>query len=225
MWVTHLSSKRKSINRTSYNTSTVLTLPFSSQWRTIREDGVIPFMYTIVKPEADGKLSITVYRKPTHTDQYLQWDSHHHLSAKFSAIHTLSHSTPTVCDNPELLHKEKTHFRNALAQCKYPKWTLDKVQRRLNKHSSEAPDVANNQSTTGAQPDTKEVKTKGHTVIPYTKVSLKVSRRSVVGMAYRPIPKVVIPSETYYSPQSTKTLWSAKVGPFNVVTSLVMINA
>ena len=38
-----------------------------------KEDGSIPFLDTIVKPEADGCLSITVYRKPTHTDQYLQW--------------------------------------------------------------------------------------------------------------------------------------------------------
>ena len=44
-----------------------------------KEDGAIPFLDTIVKPEANGKLSITVYRKPTHTDQYLQWDNHHHF--------------------------------------------------------------------------------------------------------------------------------------------------
>ena len=61
-----------------------------------KEDGTIPFLDTIVKPEADGKLSTTVYRKPTHIDQYLQWDSHHHLSAKFSVIHTLSHRAQTV---------------------------------------------------------------------------------------------------------------------------------
>ena len=152
MWMTHLLSKRKSINRTSYNTSTVLTLPFSLQWRTIRRIGAIPFLDTIVKPEAGWKLSTTVYRTPTHTDQYLQWDSHHYLSAKFSVIHTLSHRAQTVCSNPELLQKEKIHLRNTLTQCKYPKWTLDKVKRRLNKPSSEASDGSNNQGTTGAQP-------------------------------------------------------------------------
>ena len=132
-----------------------------------KEDGAIPFLDTI-QPEADGKLFTTMYRKPTHTDQYLQWDSHHHLSARFSVIHTLSHRAQTVCSNPELLQKEKTHLRKALIQCKYPKWALDKVERRLNKPSSEASDGANNQGTTGAQPATKEVKTKGHIVIPYT---------------------------------------------------------
>ena len=37
-----------------------------------KENGAFPCLDTIVKPEADGRLSITVYRKPTHTDQYLQ---------------------------------------------------------------------------------------------------------------------------------------------------------
>ena len=55
---------------------------------TNKEDGAIPFVDTIAKSEADGNLSITVYRKPTHTDQYLQWDSHHDLLTKFSVIHT-----------------------------------------------------------------------------------------------------------------------------------------
>ena len=36
MWMTHLSSTRKFINRTSYNTSTVLILPSSLHWRLIK---------------------------------------------------------------------------------------------------------------------------------------------------------------------------------------------
>ena len=55
-----------------------------------KEGGAIPFLGTTVKPEADGGLSITVYRKPTYTDQYLQLDSHHQLSDKYSVINTLT---------------------------------------------------------------------------------------------------------------------------------------
>ena len=131
-----------------------------------KKDGAIPF-FTIVKPEADGNLLITVYRKPTHTNQYLQWDSHHHLSAKFSVIHTLTHRAQTLCSNPELLCKEKTHLQKVLTQCKYPKWALDKVKKRLNKPSREVTYGTNNKGTAGAQATTNEVKTKGHIVIPY----------------------------------------------------------
>ena len=133
-----------------------------------KEDGSIPFLDTIVKQEVDGSLSITVYRKPTHTDQYLQWDSHHNLSAKFSVINTLSHRAQTVCSNSELLKQEKEHLRKALTKCKYPQWALDKVEKRLNKPSSEAIDGVNNQGANSTPAATREVKSKGHIVIPYT---------------------------------------------------------
>ena len=73
-----------------------------------KEDGSIPFLDTIVKPEADGSLSITVYRKPTHTGQCLQWDSYHHFSGKFSVIHSLFHRAQTVCSKSELLQQKRT---------------------------------------------------------------------------------------------------------------------
>ena len=85
-----------------------------------KEDGAIPFLDTIVKPEANGGLSIMVDRKPTHMDQYLQWDSHHHLSAKYSVINTLTDRTKTVCNKPELLKKEMDHLQKAFTHCKYP---------------------------------------------------------------------------------------------------------
>ena len=133
-----------------------------------KEDGVIPFLDTTAKPEVDGNLSITVYRKATHMDQYLQWDSHHHLSAKFSVINTLKHRVQTVCSNPELLCKKKDHLRKALTKCKYPKWALEKVDKRLHRPSREVTNGVNNQGPSGAQPTTNEVKAKGHIVIPYT---------------------------------------------------------
>ena len=107
-----------------------------------KEDGAIPFLDTIVKPETDGKLSITIYRKPMHTDQYLQWDSHHHLSTKYSVISTLTHKAKTVYSNPDLLQKEMQHLRKALTNCNYPKLALDKVEKRLTRSTSEVNDGA-----------------------------------------------------------------------------------
>ena len=56
---------------------------------------------------------------------------------------------------------------------------------------------------------------------PAHKVFVKVSKRSVVDMAFKPTSKVAGPSKTSWSPPRTKTLWSTKVVPSigtNVVT-------
>ena len=39
-----------------------------------RADGSMPFLDTLVTPRSDGSLETKVYRKPTCTNQYLQWD-------------------------------------------------------------------------------------------------------------------------------------------------------
>ena len=54
-------------------------------------------------PLAGNSLSFKVYQKPTHTDQYLQWDSHHSLSAKYSVMGTLTHRDIVVCTDPDML--------------------------------------------------------------------------------------------------------------------------
>ena len=189
-----------------------------------KEDGSIPFLDTIVKPEADGSLSITVYRKPTHTDQYLQWDSHHHLSAKFSVIQTLSHRASTVCSNPELLQKEKEHLRKALTKCNYPKWALDKVEKRLNRPSRQVNDGGNN-----SVPSLPTMECKVRVILSYPthKVFVKASKRSVVGMASKLTSKVAEPSKTFWSPPRTRTQWSTKVVPSTgtiVMTKAVMMS-
>ena len=80
-----------------------------------------------------------------HTDQYLQWDSHHNLAAKYSVISTLTHRARTVCTKPELLNPEIQHLRKALTKCKYPKWTLDKIERRFISNNQEESNEGNNQ--------------------------------------------------------------------------------
>ena len=168
-------------------------------WFTVednKEDGSIPFLDTIVKPEADGSLSITVYRKPMHTDQYLQWDSHHHLSAKFSVINTLSHRAKTVCSRSELLHKKWTtlgrlslnvNILNGL----WTGWRKDSTSlavRPLMGLITKAPQV----------PWLSPMKSELRVTLSYPthKVFVKASRRSVVDMAFKPTSKVAVPSRT-----------------------------
>ena len=48
----------------------------------IETDNTIPFLDTSVSRDSNGLLTTTVNRKPTHTDQYLAYDSHHAQSVK-----------------------------------------------------------------------------------------------------------------------------------------------
>ena len=83
-----------------------------------RSDGAMPSLDILITPGKDGSLSTSVFRKPTHTDLYLQWDSHHTLTSKYSVIGTLQHRAQTICSNPQLLQKEEQHLKSALKKCK-----------------------------------------------------------------------------------------------------------
>ena len=78
------------------------------------EDGSTPFLAVFVMPKEDGSLSTTVYRKPTHTDLYLDWDSHHTLPSKYSVTGTLHHRPKPICSDPQLLKRKKTIYTELL---------------------------------------------------------------------------------------------------------------
>ena len=55
------------------------------------QQGALPFLGTLVTTEPNNTFSITVYRKPIHTDQYIHWDSNCHITAKQIEYNTLAH--------------------------------------------------------------------------------------------------------------------------------------
>ena len=75
-----------------------------------RPDGSMPFLDILITPKEDGSLSTTVYRKPTHTDLYLQWDSNHTITSKYSVVGTLCHRAQVICSNPELLQQDENTY-------------------------------------------------------------------------------------------------------------------
>ncbi|XP_072039555.1 uncharacterized protein [Amphiura filiformis] len=107
---------------------------------------------TVIKP--DGSLNIKIYRKPTHTDQYLNFSSNHPLQHKLGVIHTLFHRAETVISDPVDCDEEKLHITEALSKCGYPKWAFDRLNKP--KDTSKPPKDSTNTN-------------KGQVVIPYVK--------------------------------------------------------
>ena len=120
----------------------------------------MPFLDILVSPKEDGSLSTTVYRKPTHTDLYLQWDSNHTVSSKYSVVGSLYHRAQTICSSPELLQQEEEHLKQALTKCRYPVWALNKV-----KIKTKATTIKDSRGTKNSGNSIQ----KPHMVIPYYK--------------------------------------------------------
>ena len=78
----------------------------------------LPFLDTLTKPTPNS-IELTVYRKPTHTDRYLDYNSNHPISAKLPVIHTLIYRAKQVCSTPEFLTKEMDHLHKVLQDNHY----------------------------------------------------------------------------------------------------------
>ena len=108
----------------------------------MEEDEQIPFLDVCVHLQDDGSLKTTVYRKPTHTDQYLNWDSNHHLDHKRSVVRTLYNRVETHFSDTEDRVKEINHIQKVLRVNGYTKWALkipnqkDKAERQKQKQAS-----------------------------------------------------------------------------------------
>ena len=99
-------------------------------------DGSIPFLDTKVKPGPNNTIHTTVYRKPTHRDQYLHWDSNHFITAKNSVYNTLAHRAKVVSSTTEDLNKEMEHLNKALKECHFPNWALIDHNFSFNKNTT-----------------------------------------------------------------------------------------
>ena len=62
---------------------------------------------------------------------YLQWDSQHPISSKYSVVGTLHHRASIVCSNTRLFKQEEQHLQAALTRCKYPDWALNRIKMKL----------------------------------------------------------------------------------------------
>ena len=86
----------------------------------VESNGQIPFLHVLLTHEADGSISTNVYRKPTHTDQYFDFESHHPISHKRSVISNLLSRADRNSSTVTSKKSEDEHVPSAMKHNGYP---------------------------------------------------------------------------------------------------------
>ena len=107
----------------------------------VEREGSLPFLDTLLQRRDDGSLDVTVYRKPTHTDRYLDFQSHHPSHVKRGLVRCLYDRARSITTRQENLKKEECHLAEVLKQNGYPSSFIrsSSVPSRRNVEVTEAP--------------------------------------------------------------------------------------
>ncbi len=139
------------------------------------EGGQIAMLDANIKKDGQGKLSFSVYRKKTHTDQYLQYSSNQPLQHKLGVIRTLYHRAMTICSSEEEKLAEIDHLQKVLSISGYTKSAWKNATR------PKAPTVPRDPSQT---------RKKGSITLPYvghlSDAIARVIRKSGVAVHLKP---------------------------------------
>ncbi|XP_072028416.1 uncharacterized protein [Amphiura filiformis] len=150
------------------------------------QNGKIPFLDTLIVRKEDGSVKLLVYRKKTHTDQYLNFDSQHPLHQKIGVVRTLLDRMHTIVtegkDKEE--EEEESRIKKAVYSCGYPKWAFDKAKQQVEAK-------ADLDKTKRERKNTKQdTETKGMVVIPYveglSEKLQRIFRKHKISVAMKP---------------------------------------
>jgi len=100
------------------------------------EEGRLPFLDTTVVVRDDGSITTTVYRKKTHTDQYLNFQSNHPIDHKRSVVRTLQNRAKLLVPEKRERTLEQRHIREALSANNYPRWMMSIPRKKKNSNNT-----------------------------------------------------------------------------------------
>ena len=144
--------------------------------RELEKNGTIAMLDTQIHKLPNGRLKFTIFRKATHTDHYLQFDSHQPLEHKLGVIRTLSHRAHNNITTEEDKMIEKEHLKKVLSISKYKKWAWD---------------ISGSKKKIPHPRRTIQTKALGHVTIPYvqgiTEAISRKLRKAGVSAHARPI--------------------------------------
>ena len=144
----------------------MLTRVIVSQFTPEREkDRHLPFLDLNVSRGEQGNLETSAYRKPTHTDKYLAFDSHHPICHKKSLAKTLLRRADCLPSSLDSKAEERKYVSNVLKANCYTKTFLRNCHEPV---------------TTNSTPDEREPAT-GVAVIPYIQGVTEPTKRILNG--------------------------------------------
>ena len=115
---------------------------------------------------SDGSYKFKSYRKSTHTDQYLNFNSHHPLHQKLGIVRTVFDRANTLISTEEDRLAEISSIKAALRLCNYANWTFRQVQKMMKNKKRD--------QTKKKTPKSESAKTSGKLVaLPYAARILK----------------------------------------------------
>ena len=89
-------------------------------------DGQLPFLDILLNREEDGSINTSVYRKATHTDQYLSFHSHYPAAHKWAVVRTLMCRAEALSSSGVSRAQEEKLVSQALQGNGYPKGFIHK---------------------------------------------------------------------------------------------------
>jgi hypothetical protein len=93
-------------------------------------DGKLPFLDVLVQID-NKKFRTSVYRKPTHSGQYLSFDSFQPVSQKVAVVRSLVIRARRICDSDDSFKSELEKIRSDLKNNGYPASLISKTIRSV----------------------------------------------------------------------------------------------
>jgi hypothetical protein len=81
----------------------------------------LAFLDTMTTRDNTNPIEVSVYRKPTHTNKYLDFNSHHPTTHKRSVVNSLLNRADIIPTSTSGKRKERKHVFNVLMDNGYPK--------------------------------------------------------------------------------------------------------